>query len=138
MCVKTRPLIPPRRYTYKLLVYMHEAPDPAYTSAAGPKAAGPPDAAKAAGGGPLDRPPCVRFDRYQDLTCHAFGPRAGKWALVPFQTAVLVGLAVTYTVVGSDDMKAVIEDFGHKVAPWVTYLAFGGEPPGSWRACLIT
>ena len=78
----------------------------------------------------------VRFDRYQQLTCHAFGRRAGKWALLPFQAAVLVGLAITYTVVAGDDLYAMVQDLapGARIAPWVFYLSFGGahgRTPGS-------
>ena len=34
------------------------------------------------------------------------GPRAGKWALQPFQLAVLIGIGVTYTVVAGNCMSA--------------------------------
>lgn len=97
-------------YTYKLLVYMHEMPDPS-----APK-------------GSLTS--WIRFDRYQQLTCHAFGPRAGKWALVPFQTAVLVGIAITYTVVGAEDLDAIVKDYSPAGAPavpsWACFVIFGG------------
>ena len=36
------------------------------------------------------------------------GPRAGKWALIPFQVAVLVGIALTYTVLGGQDLHQFI------------------------------
>jgi hypothetical protein len=77
----------------------------------------------------------ARFDRYQQLTCHAFGRRAGKWALLPFQAGVLIGIAITYTVVGGDDLFAIIKDCvpGAKVEPWMMYLAFGGAADrGRW------
>ncbi|KAI8470815.1 MAG: amino acid transmembrane transporter [Monoraphidium minutum] len=96
-------------YTYKLLVDMHEIPDPetkgAITS-------------------------YIRFDRYQDLTCHVFGKRAGTWSLLPFQVIVLVGIAITYTVVGADDLFAVVKDYSPAGAPvipmWGCFLIWTG------------
>jgi hypothetical protein len=47
---------------------------------------------------------------------------------MPFQLAVLVGIAITYTVVGGDNLAAFVES----VAPnatggrWGYYLMFGG------------
>jgi hypothetical protein len=85
--------------------------------------------------------------RYQDLTSYVFGKRRGKWALLPFQAAVLVGLAVTYTVVGGDDLHAFATDYATTTpAPpaWVCYIVFGGacaleRPPPVWgfRGCPV-
>jgi hypothetical protein len=46
------------------------------------------------------------------------GPRAGKWALLPFQLAVLVGIAITYTVLGAENLAL----FASNVAPAGTPL----------------
>ena len=98
-------------YTYALLVRMHETQD-----LGGNK--------EGSHGG------WRRFDRYQDLTKHVLGPRAGWWALVPFQMMVLIGICITYTVVGGDDLHAAVDSWMHAggkgAAPpaWVFYLAF--------------
>jgi hypothetical protein len=114
---------------------MHEQPIPAPPS----------DAAAEAGAGPgpgAGPAPArwLRFDRYQDLTCYAFGPRAGRWALLPFQAAVLVGIAITYTVVGGDDLHAIAADHSGAAAPpaWVFYVAFGGGRAGRGPALCST
>jgi len=70
-------------YTYILLVNMHEVPD---MDSKDPKVSS------------------KRLDRYQDLTAYVLGPRAGKWALLPFQLAVLIGIAITYTVLGAQNL----------------------------------
>ncbi|KAI8470818.1 MAG: transmembrane amino acid transporter protein-domain-containing protein [Monoraphidium minutum] len=96
-------------YTYKLLVDMHEIPDPetkgAITS-------------------------YIRFDRYQDLTCYVFGKRAGQWSLLPFQTLTLFGMALTYTVVGAEDLFAVVKDYSPAGMPaiplWGCFLIWTG------------
>jgi len=93
-------------HTYKLLVYMHEVPD----------------LGKAGG--------IRRLDRYDQLAEYVFGKRRGKAILLPFQMAVLVGIAITYTVVGGDSLSA----FANAVMPpgsahlpkWGFYLIFGG------------
>jgi hypothetical protein len=146
-------------YTYGQLVYMHERPlhrrhsvdrrNSATAAAAAAAAASVTDNAGAAAAavkppsasaskaerGGVGHPeddgsgPVLRFDRYQDLTRHVWGPTAGKWALVPFQTAVLVGLGVTYTVAGGDGLHAIASDYtraGARAPPaWSMYLAFG-------------
>lgn len=120
-------------YTYALLVRMHELPLPGDAAAAAGAAAvesgGKGDGQQRDG---RDQHPVAplqkRFDRYQQLTVHAFGPRAGRWALLPFQTAVLVGLAIVYTVVGGDDLHAVAADHaprGRAPPQWACYAAFG-------------
>ncbi|GBF95714.1 lysine histidine transporter 1-like [Raphidocelis subcapitata] len=107
-------------YTYKLLVYMHEMPEPSTSKSL--------DDAAEAGAAASSSSRWLRFDRYQDLTTYAFGPRAGRWALLPFQAAVLVGLAITYTVVGGDDLHAIVADYKGASSPptWVFYVVFGG------------
>jgi hypothetical protein len=37
--------------------------------------------------------------RYEHLTKYVFGKKRGRWALLPFQLIVLLGVAITYTVV---------------------------------------
>jgi amino acid permease len=94
-------------HTYKLLVYMHEVPD----------------LDNKAGGG------IRRLDRYDQLAEYILGKRKGKLVLMPFQLAVLVGIAITYTVVGGDNLAA----FAKGVSPananfgnWAYFLMFGG------------
>jgi len=69
-----------------------------------------------------------RFDRYEDLTRYLLGRRAGWWALVPFQMAVLVGICITYTVVGGDDLFSAVAELapGMKLPLWSFYLMFAG------------
>lgn len=58
------------------------------------------------------------------------GKRKGRCILLPFQLAVLVGIAITYTVVGGDSLAA----FANHMSPhgtsgvpqWGYYLVFGG------------
>jgi len=92
-------------HTYKLLVYMHEVPD--LDSKGGIK----------------------RLDRYDQLAEYVFGKRRGKTILLPFQLAVLIGIAITYTVVGGDSLYAFAElmsPFGVTGVPkWGFFLIFG-------------
>lgn len=94
-------------YTYKLLVYMHEVPD------LGSKVGG-----------------IRRLDRYDQLADYVLGPKRGKAVLLPFQLAVLVGIAVTYTVVGGDSLAAfagfLTPAGGAKLGRTSYYLMFGG------------
>jgi amino acid permease len=70
----------------------------------------------------------TRFDRYQDLSIYLLGKRAGWWALVPFQMMVCVGIMITYTVVGGDDLHAGIEALApagsHIPGVWLFYIVF--------------
>jgi hypothetical protein len=117
---------------------MHEQPIPAPPSDTAVEAGAGPGPG-AAGSSALAPAWWLRFDRYQDLTCYAFGPRAGRWALLPFQSAVLVGLAITYTVVGGDDLHAIAADYsGSAPAAWVFYVAFGGGRAGRGPALCCT
>jgi hypothetical protein len=71
---------------------------------------------------------------YTPALCYNFtmlfapGKKRGKAVLMPFQLAVLVGIAITYTVVGGDNLDAFVAS----VAPWTAggkwgyYLMFGG------------
>lgn len=95
------------RWTYALLVQMHEVPDL--------------DAKPGSGG-------WRRFDRYQDLASYVLGPVKGWFALVPFQIAVCLGMCITYSVVGSEDLHAAVNDWSGGKAPaqWVFYLCFMG------------
>lgn len=45
-----------------------------------------------------------RLSRYHELTEYAFGKRLGFWVLVPFQTGVLVGVAIAYNVLGGSSL----------------------------------
>ena len=69
-----------------------------------------------------------RFDRYQDLASYVLGPVKGWFALVPFQIAVCLGMCITYSVVGSEDLHAAVNDWSGGKAPaqWVFYLCFMG------------
>lgn len=93
-------------YTYKLLVYMHEVPDL--------------DAKAGAGG-------VRRLDRYDQLADYVFGPKRGKAILLPFQLAVLIGIGITYVVVGGDSLHAFIAIVNPNVlvGKWVFYVTFG-------------
>lgn len=90
-------------YTYVLLVQMHEVPD-------------------LAGKGGVRR-----LDRYDQLAAYVLGERRGKLVLLPFQLAVLVGIAVTYTVVGGDSLAAFAAALSFtRFGKWFWYLVFGG------------
>jgi len=94
-------------HTYKLLVYMHEVPD----------------LDNKAGGG------IRRLDRYDQLAEYVLGKRKGKLVLMPFQMAVLVGIAITYTVVGGESLAAFAEAVspqGQVMGNWAYFLIFGG------------
>jgi len=54
------------------------------------------------------------------------GKRRGKAILLPFQMAVLVGIAITYTVVGGDSLSAFAHTAGSHLPKWGFYLIFGG------------
>uniref|UniRef100_A0A383VWF1 Amino acid transporter transmembrane domain-containing protein n=1 Tax=Tetradesmus obliquus TaxID=3088 RepID=A0A383VWF1_TETOB len=92
-------------YTYLLLARMHEVPDLDNKAGNGVR----------------------RLDRYDQLSCYVLGPRKGKLALLPFQLIVLIGVAITYTVVGGDSLRA----FAHFITPnlamgkWSFYIIFG-------------
>jgi amino acid permease len=98
-------------YTYKLLVFMHEVPDLDQKPEPGNNMGG-----------------VRRLDRYDELSDYVFGAPRGKRLLLPFQLAVLIGIAITYTVVGGDSLYA----FSHNINPsvdvprWAFYIMFGG------------
>jgi amino acid permease len=56
------------------------------------------------------------------------GARKGKAVLLPFQLLVLVGIAVTYVVVGGDNLAAFAEGVAGRVllGKWAYYIMFGG------------
>lgn len=54
------------------------------------------------------------------------GKKRGKAILLPFQMAVLVGIAITYTVVGGDSLSAFAHAAGSHLPKWGFYLIFGG------------
>jgi hypothetical protein len=62
--------------------------------------------------------------------CALAGRRKGRGILLPFQLAVLVGIAITYTVVGGDSLAAFANHMSPKgtsgVPTWGCYLVFGG------------
>eukprot|EP00878_Enallax_costatus_P027683 GHUV01029826.1.p1 GENE.GHUV01029826.1~~GHUV01029826.1.p1 ORF type:complete len:253 (+),score=58.01 GHUV01029826.1:364-1122(+) len=94
-------------HTYKLLVYMHEVPDLDCKAGNGIR----------------------RLDRYDQLAEYVFGPKRGKAILLPFQMAVLVGIAVTYNVVGGDNLAAfagAVSPVGPVMGGWAYYIMFGG------------
>ncbi|WIA23691.1 hypothetical protein OEZ85_000385 [Tetradesmus obliquus] len=93
-------------YTYKLLAYMHEVPDLDSKEGGGIK----------------------RLDRYDQLSCYILGKNKGKWVLLPFQIAVLLGMAITYTVVGGNSLHAFTTAVNPeiKLRKWVFYIIFGG------------
>lgn len=66
--------------------------------------------------------------RYQDLTTYIFrSKRLGTWTLLPFQMAVLVGMALTYTVVGAEDLKQLVGILSPDthLSLWTYLVAFG-------------
>lgn len=93
-------------HTYMLLVYMHEVPD--LGSKGGVR----------------------RMDRYDQLADYVWGKGRGKKILLPFQMAMLIGMGITYTVVGGESLHA----FANAITPagnatlgtWVYIIMFGG------------
>lgn len=74
---------------------------------------------------------------FQHVTLHlttidhsATGKRKGKAVILPFQLAVLIGIAITYVVVGGDNLAAfagsITPPGGAKLGKWAYYLMFGG------------
>uniref|UniRef100_A0A383W7B9 Amino acid transporter transmembrane domain-containing protein n=1 Tax=Tetradesmus obliquus TaxID=3088 RepID=A0A383W7B9_TETOB len=92
-------------YTYLLLVWMHEVPD----------------LDNKAGNG------IRRLDRYDQLATYVLGPRKGKAVLLPFQLIVLLGVAITYTVVGGDSLRAFATFINPNLSMgrWSFYIIFG-------------
>eukprot|EP00882_Tetradesmus_deserticola_P000139 GHRQ01000155.1.p1 GENE.GHRQ01000155.1~~GHRQ01000155.1.p1 ORF type:complete len:391 (+),score=123.08 GHRQ01000155.1:506-1678(+) len=92
-------------YTYLLLVWMHEVPD----------------LSNKAGNG------IRRLDRYDQLATYVLGRRRGRAVLLPFQLIVLLGVAITYTVVGGDSLRAFALFVNPNLAmgQWSFYLIFG-------------
>eukprot|EP00882_Tetradesmus_deserticola_P022414 GHRQ01024318.1.p1 GENE.GHRQ01024318.1~~GHRQ01024318.1.p1 ORF type:complete len:288 (-),score=46.80 GHRQ01024318.1:497-1360(-) len=92
-------------YTYLLLVWMHEVPD----------------LSNKAGNG------IRRLDRYDQLATYVLGRRRGRAVLLPFQLIVLLGVAITYTVVGGDSLRAFALFVNPHLAmgQWSFYLIFG-------------
>ncbi len=45
------------------------------------------------------------------------GPKKGKWALVPFQVAVLAGVAILYCITGAKAMSGFYTDMAGHAAP---------------------
>lgn len=73
-------------------------------------------------------PPPPGHLRYQDLTTYIFrSKRLGTWTLLPFQMAVLVGMALTYTVVGAEDLKQLVGILSPDthLSLWTYLVAFG-------------
>lgn len=54
------------------------------------------------------------------------GKGRGKKILLPFQLAVLIGISITYTVVGGESLHAFSEGVSH-----------GGYVPGKWAFIII-
>lgn len=73
---------------------------------------------------------CKHLTVQQDLFCMSAGPKRGKRILLPFQLAVLVGIAITYTVVGGDSFAAFARGISPggvtSVPKWGFFLVFGG------------
>lgn len=92
-------------HTYMLLVYMHEVPD--LSSKGGIR----------------------RLDRYDQLAAYVWGKGRGNKILLPFQLAVLVGIAITFSVIGGESLQAFaagVAQGGHVPGKWAFILMFGG------------
>lgn len=50
-----------------------------------------------------------RFDKYHELSQHAFGERLGLWIVVPQQLMVEVGIDIVYMVIGAKSLKKLHE-----------------------------
>ncbi len=67
---------------------------------------------------------CCRYDQLAD---YVFGKGLGKKILLPFQIFVLIGIAITYTVVGGESLHG----FTYLVSPtagvpkWAFFIIFG-------------
>ncbi|KAL7001210.1 hypothetical protein U1Q18_002363 [Sarracenia purpurea var. burkii] len=53
--------------------------------------------------------PGTRFDRYYDLSQHAFGPKLGPWIVLPQQLIVQVGCDIVYMVTGGKCLKKFMD-----------------------------
>ncbi|XP_043716502.1 lysine histidine transporter-like 6 [Telopea speciosissima] len=53
--------------------------------------------------------PGTRFDRYHELSRHAFGPKLGPWIVLPQQLIVQVGCDIVYMVTGGKCLKKFME-----------------------------
>lgn len=53
--------------------------------------------------------PGVRFDRYNDLGQHVFGPKLGPWIVLPPQIIVQVGCNIVYMVTGGKCLHKFME-----------------------------
>ena len=106
---------------------MHETRNEDLSATAKPGGSSGGGAASGGGGGGGGGGGWTRFDRYRDLSIHVLGPKAGWWALVPSQTAVLLGIMVLYNVAGGDSLHAAVADGGSAAPPrWAFYLVFAG------------
>lgn len=86
-------------------------------------------------------PPCSAV-----LCCAVYraGKGRGKRILLPFQLAVLIGISITYCVVGGQSLHAFAEGLtpsgGHTPGMWVFIIIFGGlqlflSMVGLWSKC---
>ncbi|KAJ4961009.1 hypothetical protein NE237_020919 [Protea cynaroides] len=53
--------------------------------------------------------PGTRFDRYHELSQHAFGPKLGPWIVLPQQLIVQVGCDIVYMVTGGKCLQKFME-----------------------------
>mgnify|MGYP001810937966 CR=1 FL=1 len=51
---------------------------------------------------------CLYHCRYDQLATYVLGPRKGRAVLLPFQLIVLLGVAITYTVVSGAAAAAAV------------------------------
>lgn len=55
-----------------------------------------------------------RFNRYHELGQYAFGPKLGKWIIMPPQLIVMIGLGITYSVTGGSSLHNFYTIVCHK------------------------
>jgi hypothetical protein len=63
------------------------------------------------------------------MRCIPAGKGRGKKILLPFQLAVLIGISITYTVVGGQSLHAFAQGIapnGHIPGTWAFIIMFGG------------
>lgn len=71
-----------------------------------------------------------RLNTYREIGEAVLGPRAGKWAVLPVQYSLMVGLCITYAVTAGQSFKGIASsdctgaDCQNGIAPWI--VLFGG------------
>jgi hypothetical protein len=66
------------------------------------------EAGKNAASLPPPRTSIALFQEYSALSRWAFGRRLGTWLLTPFQTALIVGICISYQIVGSEALFSIV------------------------------